>query len=135
MREADRGAVVRATDVEAKPVNRARGATMAVLVGPQMRAPRFITRRFALAPGGRIPTHRHDTIEHEQVVTRGAMELVLDGRAQTVQAGDVVLIPAGCAHSYENRGAETCEFICVVPATSDYQTEWLEPPPEGAHLA
>jgi quercetin dioxygenase-like cupin family protein len=45
-----------------------------------------------------------------------------------------VLIPPGCAHSYENRGAEPVEFICVVPATADYQTEWLEDPPDGATL-
>jgi quercetin dioxygenase-like cupin family protein len=132
--ERESAVVIAACEAEAKPVNRARGARMAVLVGPQARAPRFITRRFTLDPGGRIPAHRHDRIEHEQVVTQGAMELVLDGVARMVRAGDAVLIPAGCAHSYENRGDEPCEFICVVPATADYQTEWLEAPPDGAHV-
>ena len=43
-----------------------------------------------------------------------------------------MLIPAGTPHFYENTGSEEAEFICVVPATTGYATEWLEDPPEGA---
>ncbi len=129
---ASKAAVIARAQVEARPVARARGASMAVLVGPPQGAPNFVTRRFSLAPGGRIPEHRHPAIEHEQVVTRGAMVLTLDGEPRTVRAGDAVFIPAGCAHAYENRGAEACEFICVIPNTPGYETEWLEAPPEGA---
>lgn len=131
--ERDPAVVVAQSESQPQPVNRARGATMAVLVGPQMANPRYVTRRFILESGGRIPEHRHDAIEHHQVVVRGEMALAIDGAERTVRAGDAVLIPAACAHSYENRSAEPCEFICVVPATSDYQTEWLEEPPAGAH--
>jgi quercetin dioxygenase-like cupin family protein len=105
---------------------------MAVLLGPSQGAANFVTRRFLLAPGGRIPAHRHSTIEHEQVVIRGEMTVGLDAEVRTVRAGDAVLIPAGCAHWYENRGVEEVEFLCVVPNTPDYATEWLEAPPEGA---
>ena len=107
---------------------------MAVLIGPTEGAPNFITRRFLLAPGAIIPTHLHPTIEHEQVVIRGEMVLGLGDEVRTVRAGDAVLIPAGCPHSYQNRGSEEVEFLCVVPATSDYATEWLEQPPAGAFL-
>jgi len=107
---------------------------MAVLVGPEQGARRFVTRRFVIEPGGRIPAHRHADIEHEQVVLRGEMTLGLDDRSVTVRAGDAISIPAGTAHWYENEGAEDVEFICVVPRTDHYQTEWLEDAPDGAYL-
>jgi quercetin dioxygenase-like cupin family protein len=115
------------------PVKRARGARMAVLVGPEQGAPNFITRRFLLAPGARIPAHRHPTIEHEQVMVRGEMVLGMGDQVRTVRAGDAMYLPAGCAHWYENRGAEEAEFLCVIPNTRDYATEWLEDPPAGAY--
>jgi len=118
--------VVRAGEASAQNVQRARGARMAVLVGPAEGGDKLVTRRFVLAPGGRIPAHRHDTIEHQQVVLRGEMVLTLDGVEEVVGPGDAVLIPAGCAHAYENRGREEVEFLCVIPATDGYATEWLE---------
>jgi quercetin dioxygenase-like cupin family protein len=118
----------------APPVKRARGARMAVLIGREQGAPNFITRRFLLAAGGRIPAHRHPAIEHEQVMVRGEMVLGIDDDVMVVRVGDAMYLPAGCAHWYENRTAEEVEFLCVVPNTSEYATEWLEDPPEGAFL-
>ena len=120
-------AVVRSQDaVEAIAVPRSRGATIKVLLGPESGVPNFITRQISVEPGGRIPCHRHDSIEHEQVVLEGSMVIGLDGREVEVGPGDSVFIPAGVDHWYENRGAETVRFVCVVPRTDDYQTEWLE---------
>jgi len=116
----------------AVPVLRARGAQMAVLIGPDDGAHRFIMRRFHLAPGGRIPSHSHDAIEHEQVMVRGEMAIGLGDDEHTVHPGDAIFIPAGTPHWYENRGTKEVEFICVVPYTTEYSTEWLEDPPEGA---
>ena len=126
--------VVSEKQAEQVPVRRARGARMAVLIGPDEGAARFVMRRFVLAANGRIPTHRHDTIEHEQVVLRGEMTLGLGDAVHTVRAGDAIFIPAGTAHWYENRGTEEVEFLCAVPLTVDYATEWLEEPPEGAFV-
>jgi quercetin dioxygenase-like cupin family protein len=120
-------AVVRSQDtIEAITVPRCRGTTMKVLLGPESGVPNFITRQFSVKPGGRIPCHRHDSIEHEQVVLEGSMVIGLDRREAEVGPGDSVLIPAGVDHWYENRGTERVRFICVVPRTDDYQTEWLE---------
>jgi quercetin dioxygenase-like cupin family protein len=114
--------------VAAESVQRSRGATIQVLIGPTDGAPNFITRRFTLAPGGRIPRHRHDTIEHEQVMLSGTMVIGLDNREVEVREGDFVFIPSKVAHWYENRSDQTAVFLCVVPRTTDYQTEWLEGP-------
>lgn len=131
---ANQAKVVLPQDVEAKPVARARGASMAVVLGPEIGVPNFITRWFFLAPGGRIPEHRHPDLEHEQVVIRGEMTIALDGQEQVVGPGAAVFIPAGCAHWYENRGQEPVEFLCIVPKTESYTTEWLEDPPAGAYM-
>lgn len=114
--------------VSVAAVDRARGATMQVVLGPEDGTPNFVTRRFSMDPGGRIPCHRHDTIEHEQVVLEGSMVVGLDDREVEVEAGDCLFIPAGTAHWYENRGTTAVRFLCVVPYTDEYQTEWLEPP-------
>jgi quercetin dioxygenase-like cupin family protein len=120
-------AVVRNQDaVEAITIPRCRGTRMKVLLGPESGVPNFITRQFSIDPGGRIPCHRHDHIEHEQVVLEGSMIIGLDGRETEVRLGDSIFIPAGVDHWYENRGADTVRFMCVVPRTDDYQTEWLE---------
>lgn len=122
-------AVVRPRDSVAPiPVPRCRGASIQVLLGPEIGVPNFVTRLFTIEPGGRIPCHRHDTIEHEQVILDGAMVISLDGREAEVTIGDSVFIPAGVSHWYENRGSEPVRFLCVVPNTADYETEWLEGP-------
>jgi quercetin dioxygenase-like cupin family protein len=124
-------AVVRAmSEVPSNTVERSRGATIQMLLGPDEGVPRFVTRRFTLEPGGRIPCHRHTSIEHEQVVMEGTMVLGLDDRAVEVGAGDCVFIPAGVAHWYENRSEAAVRFLCIVPITDDYETEWLEAPEE-----
>lgn len=114
--------------VETATVERSRGAEIQILVGPADGAPNFVTRRFTLAPGGRIPTHRHDTIEHEQFMLSGSMVLGLDRQEIDVAPGDAVFIPPGVAHWYENRSGAPAVFLCIVPHTTDYQTEWLEEP-------
>ncbi len=114
--------------VKASRVERSRGAEIQILIGPADGAPNFITRRFTLAPGGRIPRHRHDTIEHEQLMVSGTMTLGLDDREVDLSEGDSIFIPPGVAHWYENRGDRPAVFLCVVPHTSEYQTEWLEAP-------
>jgi quercetin dioxygenase-like cupin family protein len=116
-----------AAAVPKKPVAKGKGAFLQVLIGPEEGAANFILRRFTLEPGGRIPAHRHPTIEHEQYVLKGRMTVGLDGVEHEAAAGETVFIPAGVAHWYENRGDEPVEFLCVIPRTRDYETEWLEP--------
>jgi quercetin dioxygenase-like cupin family protein len=107
-------------------VDKTIGATMKVLIGPDQGAPNFITRLFTLQPGGKIPPHLHDNIEHEQYILEGEMVVAFDEEPQrTVSAGQAVFIPAGVAHRYENLGETPVRFICIVPKTTDYTTTWL----------
>lgn len=110
-------------DVPALEVPRATGATIQVLLGPEIEGLRFYTRVFTIVPGGSIPAHQHDQIEHEQLVLEGTMSLLLDGVEHTAPAGTAVLIPAGVWHAYQNRGEGTLRFMCAVPALP-YQVEW-----------
>ncbi len=119
--------VIRSMDEAAtREVERSQGASIQILLGPDDNVPHFATRRFTLMPGGRIPCHSHDTIEHEQVVLEGEMTLGLDSEVRVVKTGDCVFIPAGTAHWYENRAEEPVRFLCMVPLGAIYQTTWLE---------
>ncbi len=117
--------VVQADKVRRVPVENAEGAFIQVLIGPE-EAPNFLLRRFTLLPGGRIPRHRHPDLEHEQYVLAGRMRIGLGDRVYEVGPGDAVFIPPGVAHWYENPGEDPALFLCVVPKTEDYRTEWLE---------
>ncbi len=124
--------VVRPMDAVAESaVGRSRGATIQVLIGPKEGAPNFILRRFTLQPGGLIPAHRHADIEHQQVVLEGEMVLGLDDSQVTVHAGDCVFIPPGVVHWYENHGTVPVRFLCIVPRTREYRTEWIARPGEA----
>ena len=119
--------IIRSIDeIEPQPVANSRGASIQVLLGPDDGLPNFYTRRFTLDPGGEIPLHRHDRIEHEQVVTEGSLTLVLDGTEHVLKSGNCIYIPAGVAHAYRNPGQSPARFFCMVPAIADYQTEWLD---------
>ena len=115
-----------AADIEAQDVQRSPGVTIQVLLGAADGMPNFHMRVFTLPPGARIPAHRHDVIEHQQLVLEGRMHLTFDGDGRTAAAGDAVYIPAGCTHSYENRGDVPVRFLCMVPATTEYSTEWVD---------
>ena len=113
------------TDVAATEVERSSGASIQILLGPDDGMPNFFMRRFTIQPGGRIPTHSHPNIEHEQWVLEGEMVLGLDDEVVVVNAGDSVYIPAEVTHWYENRGEVPVRFLCMVPRTETYETQWL----------
>jgi len=75
------------------PVDRARGATIQVLIGPSDGAANFLTRKFTIQPGGRIPRHKHPGIEHEQFVLSGTMRIGIGDDVRDVVAGEAIFIP------------------------------------------
>jgi quercetin dioxygenase-like cupin family protein len=75
-------------------------------------------RRFIMEPGGGMPNHTN-TVEHEQYVLRGRARIAIGDEEFDVQAGDVVFIPEGVAHWYQNVGEENFEFLCMIPNKPD----------------
>jgi len=109
--------VKHATQVEAKTVAAGKDTTIQVLISSQ-EGPNFALRKFSMLPGGGMPLHTN-TVEHEQYVLRGRARIGISGQEYEVKAGDVVLIPAGEKHFYENIGDEPFEFLCIVPNQED----------------
>ena len=127
MKEQQDVIIRRTQDVPAGEVDRADLTKIQVLLGPDQGMPNFFTRLFTLEPGGRIPSHRHANIEHQQVMLEGELVLIKDGGEEVVvRKGDVVYLPPQKYHGYENRGTTPVKLICIVPATAEYSTEWLE---------
>ena len=104
-------------DVEKKNVAAGKDTTIQVLISTQ-EGPNFALRKFSMQAGGGMPRHTH-TVEHEQYVLRGHARIGIGEDVHEVNAGDVVFIPEGVVHFYENIGEEPFEFLCVVPNKPD----------------
>lgn len=104
-------------DVEAKPVVAGQDTTIQVLISSK-EGPNFAMRRFVMQKGGGMPRHTN-TVEHEQYVLRGRAQIGIDAETYEVKAGDVVFIPEGAVHFYQNRGEEPFEFLCIIPNRED----------------
>jgi quercetin dioxygenase-like cupin family protein len=109
--------VKHSTDVEAKNVAAGKDTTIQVLISSQ-EGPNFALRKFSMQTGGGMPRHTN-TVEHEQYVLRGEATITIGDETHHVRAGDVVYIPAGAIHSYENIGQEPFEFLCIIPNKED----------------
>ena len=109
--------VKHATDVEAKDVLAGKDTTIQVLISSK-EGPNFALRRFTMQKGGGMPRHTN-TLEHEQYVLRGHARISIGDDTYEVKAGDVVFIPEGVIHSYQNLGEEPFEFLCVIPNKED----------------
>ncbi|HRJ57166.1 MAG TPA: cupin domain-containing protein [Anaerolineales bacterium] len=109
--------VRRSTDVEAKHVAAGKDTTIQVLISSQ-EGPNFALRKFSMRSGGGMPRHTNE-VEHEQYVLRGEATITIGDETHHVRTGDVVFIPAGVIHSYENTGSEPFEFLCIVPNKED----------------
>ena len=69
--------------------------------------------------GAQLPEHSHP---HEQIVNmlEGTYELVVDGTPHVLNAGDVLVIPGGAAHS--GRSYAACKILDVFsPVREDYR--------------
>jgi quercetin dioxygenase-like cupin family protein len=104
-------------EVEAKKVAAGEQTTIQVLI-PSTEGPNFAMRRFVMQPGGGMPLHTN-TVEHEQYVLVGRARIGIDGEDYEVKQGDVVFIPEGVPHYYQNIGDGPFEFLCVIPNKPD----------------
>lgn len=109
--------VKHAQDVEAQVVKVGDLTTIQVLISAQ-EGPNFALRRFVIKPGGGMPNHTN-TVEHEQYVLKGHASIGIGEKTFDVSAGDVVFIPEGVPHWYQNMGEEDFEFLCIIPNKQD----------------
>lgn len=84
-----------------------------------------------LDPGATSPGHSHD---REEVVAllEGTLEVVLDGRRETMAARDVLIIPAGAAHQVANATAGTATMLITQPSGTKFfagDGTPVDPPP------
>jgi quercetin dioxygenase-like cupin family protein len=109
--------VKKSNDVEARNVAAGKDTTIQVLISAQ-EGPNFALRKFSMQRGGGMPRHTN-TVEHEQYILRGEATITIGDETHHVKTGDVVFIPAGAIHSYENPGDEPFEFLCIIPNQED----------------
>jgi len=70
---------------------------------------------FDVAPGGPTPPpHSHDGYEETLYGLRGELTWTLEGVATTVGPGDVLSIPRGVVHRFENLGDEPATQLAIV---------------------
>ena len=109
--------VKHAQDVDVQVVKAGDKTTIQVLISSQ-EGPNFALRRFMMEPGGGMPNHTN-TVEHEQYVLQGHASIGIGNETYDVRAGDVVFIPEGVPHWYQNMGEENFEFLCIIPNKPD----------------
>ena len=77
-------------------------------------APVYALRMIEVEPGGHTPRHSH-AFEHENFVVEGQGRVLLNGEWHPLQPGDVVFVPGGAEHTYENTGSAPFKFLCGIP--------------------
>ena len=107
-------------DVPAQAVKAGDKASMQVLISAQ-EGLHFAMRRFVMEPGGGMPNHTN-TVEHGQYVLRGHAMIGIGEEEFEVEAGNVVFIPKGVPHWYQNIGDADFEFLCIIPNKEDRLT-------------
>src|SRR5512135_708698 len=112
--------VKHADDVQANDVVAGKDTTIQVLISSK-EGPNFALRRFTMQQGGGMPRHTN-TVEHEQYVLGGSATITIGDETYQVKTGDVVFIPEGVVHSYQNAGVEPFEFLCIIPNKEDKVT-------------
>ncbi|EDZ63785.1 protein containing Cupin 2, conserved barrel domain [Sulfurimonas gotlandica GD1] len=103
--------------IEAVEQKAGKGVKMKMLLS-QEESPNFAMRNFTIEAGGHMPFHTN-TVEHEQYVLSGRALVKIGDETFEAASGDILLIPAGIAHSYETIGNETYSFLCLIPNGED----------------
>jgi len=110
-----------ASDVPAEAVQAdgAVGVKIQWLVSSQDRPDNFYMRLFEIEPGGMTPRHAH-AWEHEVFILAGEGTVRSGDRDRPIGPESVVHVRPGELHQFQNTGAETLRFLCLVPRTADY---------------
>ncbi len=92
-----------------------RDTTLQWLITKNDGAPHYAMRVFTINPGGEIPVHSHNNMEHEIFVLEGEA-IMNNGVSETlVRKGDALLILPNDKHGFVNNSDTPFRFICVIP--------------------
>jgi len=110
------GKVIHYTEVPARRFgDDAPGTTIRWLIDAEHDgAPVYALRLIEIEPHGHTPRHQHP-YEHENFVIEGHGRVWLNGDWHELIPGDVVFVPAGAEHTYENRDGVPFKFLCGIP--------------------
>ncbi len=78
----------------------------------------FYMRHVIVEEGGSIGLHDHP-YEHQIFVINGKGRCVIEGNELILTEGCFGLVPGGVAHSFENVGDGSLEFICCINRVDD----------------
>jgi quercetin dioxygenase-like cupin family protein len=76
------------------------------------------------SPGGGPGLHHHP-YEETFIVQEGHVTFTADGETIEAGAGQIVVVPAGAAHSFVNSGDDVLRMVTIHPSDHVIQ-EWLE---------
>ena len=107
--------------IELADITQSRRAALFVGADHGARASFFVT---TYARGDRVELHRHP-YEEIFIVEAGRAVFTVDGEQVHAHAGQIVVVPAGAAHCFENREEEVLRQVSIHPAP-ELETEWLE---------
>ena len=80
-----------------------------------------------IAPMTRVPRHAHTNTEEAMVLLEGTLEAQVGSQRMTIEAGDLVLAPAGSVHGFLNRSETPARLLYVFPI-HDPNRVWSTPP-------
>ncbi len=75
------------------------GSEAQLFLNPSVGAAELALTVLYLKPGASVPPHRHPKSAEAIYIQSGRVQMVIEGRRLTAEAGDVVYIPAGEQHS------------------------------------
>ena len=83
---------------------------------------RIMLSKLTIEPEGAVPEHSHP---HEQAgyCIEGRFELVVEGNAKVIEAGEMYLIPGNAVHSARGLGARSVTLDIFSPVRDDYLPE------------
>lgn len=65
-------------------------------------------------PGGGPPLHVHRREDEIFYVLEGALQVLVDGREHTLNAGSCAFLPRGVPHTFTNRGPQAAHTLCII---------------------
>jgi mannose-6-phosphate isomerase-like protein (cupin superfamily) len=69
--------------------------------------------------GGEIGMEKHEHVEQTLFFLSGSAEAILNGKKESVVAGDVVVVTPGTEHNFVNTGTEPLK-VCTVYAPPNH---------------